>query len=49
MKFTGEQPDFGAIDDAAAAAARRGYALRAMHHFSNKNEVTLMAREQAVE
>lgn len=42
MKFTGDPPDFDAIDEAAAAAEAAGYAFRAMHHFSNKNEVSLM-------
>ena len=41
MKFTSE-PDFDAIDEARRAAEANSYRFRAMHHFSNKNEVSLM-------
>ena len=44
MKFTGVDPDFEAIEAGRVAAERHGYLFRAMHHFSNKNEVTLMLR-----
>ena len=46
MKFTGDVPDFEAVDEAQAAAGQHGYHFRAMHHFSNKNECTLMLSEQ---
>ena len=49
MKFTGEEPNFDAIDEAVAAATQHGYRCRAMHHFSNKNEVSLMLIEPEVQ
>ena len=42
MKFTGETPDFDAIDEARRAAESHNYRFRCMHVFSNKNEVSLM-------
>lgn len=42
MKFKGETPEFDAIDEARGAAVRHGWRFRACHHFSNKNEVSLM-------
>ena len=47
MKFTGETPDFDAIDEARRAAETRGFRSRCMHHFSNKNEVSLMLVQAA--
>ena len=44
MKFRGAEPDFAAIDDALALAARHGFQARCKHFFANKNEVTLMVR-----
>lgn len=46
MKFTGDEPDYDAVDDARGAAEGAGYRFRAMHHFSNKNEVSLMLEER---
>ena len=42
MKFQGGRPSWEALDAATAAAATLGFACRAKHFFSNKNEVTLM-------
>ena len=48
MKFQGERPSWEALGTARAAAAELGYACRAKHFFSNKNEITLMlARREA--
>lgn len=44
MKFKGETPDFDAVDEAQRIAQRNGYVTRVKHFFSNKNEVTIMAR-----
>ena len=46
MKFRGDAPDFGALDAALRAAEDRGYAARAKHFFSNKNEATLMLKRR---
>jgi 23S rRNA C2498 (ribose-2'-O)-methylase RlmM len=42
MKFTGDTPDFVAVEEARHVAEGHGFRFRAMHHFSNKNEVSLM-------
>ena len=42
MKFTGDAPDFDAIDAAAEVARGHDYQFRSKHFFANKNEVTLM-------
>ena len=47
MKFQGERPSWEALDTAMAAAAELGYACRAKHFFSNKNEITLMLARRA--
>jgi len=46
MKFRGDAPDFAALDAALRAAEDRGYAARAKHFFSNKNEATLMLKRR---
>ena len=46
MKFKGESPDYDAISEAFGLAEKHGYACRAKHFFSNKNEITLMLRRQ---
>jgi len=46
MKFRGDAPDLDALNAALRAAEDRGYAARAKHFFSNKNEVTLMLRRR---
>ena len=38
----GERPSWEALGAATAAAAELGFACRAKHFFSNKNEITLM-------
>ena len=43
MKFTGDVPDFDAVDEARRAAAAHGYRCRAKHFFNNKNELSVMA------
>jgi len=48
MKFQ-QAPDFAAIERARRIAVECGYGLRCMHHFSNKNEVSLMVRRRRTE
>ena len=45
MKFKGE-PDWDALERACEVARSHGFAIRAKHFFANKNEVTLMARQE---
>ena len=43
-KFQGDEPDWGALEDARAVARKHGYEHRSKHFFNNKNECTLMLR-----
>ena len=40
----GDEPDWGALEDARAVARKHGYEHRSKHFFNNKNECTLMLR-----
>lgn len=48
MKFKGQEPHLAALSAALDAARALGYAARAKHFFSNKNEVTIMLAPSSV-
>jgi len=46
VKFQGETPSWGALQEAMVVARSHNYRARAKHFFNNKNEVTLMLQHK---